>query len=79
MMSVGQVREWLKDVPDDADIGIDDGGLCLVTRLADSEGWEDVLELGGIPLPEEEELDRYEVEGIDPLEAEQHAVEAAME
>lgn len=61
-MSVLQVKEWLKRIPDDADIAVDDGGLVLVTRMSGEGGeWgRDVLELGGIPLPKDELSDELE-------------------
>lgn len=48
MMPKREVQEWLDSLPDDAEISIDDGGLCLVTDAESSS----YLEIGG--LPEEE-------------------------
>lgn len=47
MMSKSEVLDWVQALPDDAEIGIDDGGLTITTP--DGQGW---LEIGGIPLCE---------------------------
>jgi hypothetical protein len=44
MMSKHDVRTWLDTLPEDAEIGIDDGGLCL--QMGGSEVY---LEIGGLP------------------------------
>lgn len=51
MMDVKQIREWMATLPDDAEIGVDDGGLCL--RV---EGNDAYLEIGGMPQGDDEEL-----------------------
>lgn len=45
MMSKAKVLEWVNALPDDAEIGIDDGGLMIITP--DGADW---LEIGAIPL-----------------------------
>lgn len=60
MMKASEVKEWIKDIDDDADLAIDDGGLCLVVvgdkRGEGLEAYEfgDYLEIGGVPLDEED-------------------------
>src|SRR5262245_8971437 len=50
MMSKKTIVDWLRTVPDDADIAIDEGGLTLV--VVNDEGW---LEVGGMPDEDEDE------------------------
>ena len=45
MMSKAEVLEWVNALPDDAEIGVDEGGLCLTTP--DGKDW---CEVGGVPL-----------------------------
>jgi hypothetical protein len=49
MMSKQDVSAWLDTLPEDAEIGIDDGGLCL--QMHDSEAY---LEIGGLPEGDQE-------------------------
>ena len=49
MMSKKDVRAWLNTLPEDAEVGIDDGGLCLQMR-----GLEAYLEVGGLPEGDQE-------------------------
>ena len=44
MMTVKEVKEWLTTLPDDLQIGVDEGGL----RLEDEDA-NVCLEIGGIP------------------------------
>jgi hypothetical protein len=44
MMSKQDVRAWLDTLPEDAEVGIDDGGLCLQMH-----GSTAYLEIGGLP------------------------------
>jgi hypothetical protein len=50
MMNMKDVRDWLNTLPEDAVIGIDEGGLSLQML-----GGEEYLELGGLPEDENEE------------------------
>jgi hypothetical protein len=47
MMSKSEIREWLDTLPEDAEVGVDKGGLCLQAR-----GSEAYLEIGGLPKEE---------------------------
>lgn len=47
MMDAKQIREWVATLPDDAKIGVDDGGLCIQVL-----GSDEYLEIGGMPLAE---------------------------
>jgi hypothetical protein len=49
-MTKTEITEWLDTLPDDAEIGVDDGGLCLRV-VDDPEPW---LEIGGMPEGEED-------------------------
>jgi len=49
-ISVRELREWAKSLPDDADVAVDDGGLVLVEVAG--EAW---LEVGGEPEQQESE------------------------
>jgi hypothetical protein len=44
MLAVELIKEWINALPDDMGVGVDEGGLCLVT-----EDGQNVLEIGGIP------------------------------
>lgn len=44
-MKVSEVREWLEGLPKNAEVGVDDGGLCL--RVAGDE--KNYCEVGGLP------------------------------
>jgi len=44
MMTKTQLATWLDALPEDAEIGIDDGGLCLQVFSSD-----EYLEIGGLP------------------------------
>jgi hypothetical protein len=47
MMSNAEIKEWLGALPDDANIGVDEGGLTLQV-----EGSDAYLEVGGMPETE---------------------------
>ena len=49
-MNKTEVQGWLEQLPHNARIAIDDGGLCLVV-VGDET---DYCEVGGVPLPEQE-------------------------
>ncbi len=51
MMSKREILEWLNTLPDEAEIGIDEGGLCL-QMFAD----EAYIEIGGLPEDEGDEV-----------------------
>src|ERR1041385_2936146 len=57
MMPRDELLQWITGLPEDAEIGIDDGGWCLQTKTG-----EDYLEIGGLP----EELDDYEAANSTP-------------
>lgn len=49
-MTVGEVKEWLNSLDDDDLVGIDDGGLALVSV----NNPEDIfIEIGGVPEEED--------------------------
>lgn len=50
MMKVSELKKWLQSLPDDAVVGIDEGGLSLETE--DGENW---LEIGGLVEDDEDE------------------------
>ncbi len=52
MMSKKQLERWLKTLPKDSDIAIDDGGLQLIEIDTDGEETGDYLEIGGKPEDE---------------------------
>ncbi len=45
MISVMELRDWLATLPDEAMVGVDDGGLTLTTP-----GGAAYIEVGGIPF-----------------------------
>ena len=49
-ISIGELREWLDTLSDEASIAVDDGGLALV-----EVGGDTYLEVGGLPLDDETE------------------------
>lgn len=55
MMKAKELREFLDSLPDDANVAVDDGGLQIVE--IDDEGVEtgSYIEVGGIPLEDEDE------------------------
>lgn len=55
MMSANQLREWLNGIEDNADVAVDDGGLCIVELDEHGEQTGNYIELGGIPLPKDSE------------------------
>jgi hypothetical protein len=50
MMKASEVRDWLDDLPMDAHVGIDDGGLLLCYAEYPDTTY---LEIGGLPDPED--------------------------
>jgi DNA-directed RNA polymerase subunit RPC12/RpoP len=48
MTAAIQLMEWLESLPQGADVGVDEGGLCL-RAVVDSEVTDAYFELGGIP------------------------------
>ena len=44
MMTKQEISAWLETLPEGAEVGIDDGGLCLLVL-----GSEEYLEVGGLP------------------------------
>ena len=59
MMHVSEVLDWIRGLPADIWIGIDDGGLTLET--VDGESW---LEIGGLPEAEDVREDLELVEEL---------------
>lgn len=55
MMTKRELLDWIDTLPDDAEIGIDEGGLALQT-LATADGNASYLEIGGLPEQTEEEV-----------------------
>ncbi len=52
MMKKRELTDWLDTLPEEAQIGIDDGGLCLQVL-----GSDEYLEIGGLPEPKCEQCD----------------------
>lgn len=50
-MEVQEIQRWLSTLPPDSGVGVDDGGLCLVST-SDPDVY---CEVGGIPEPSPEE------------------------
>lgn len=50
MTSKAELQRWLNRLDDDAMIGVDEGGLTLVT----DDGSNSYIEIGGMPEGEEE-------------------------
>tara|TARA_B100000929_G_scaffold33562_5_gene24325 strand:- start:848 stop:1018 length:171 start_codon:yes stop_codon:yes gene_type:complete len=53
MMSKKEIERWLSTLPDDADVAIDEGGLCLVEVNDDGSEGDAYLEVGMTPAEEE--------------------------
>jgi len=49
MMSVAEIKEWLETLPNDSEVGVDGGGLCLRVVGLEDAAW---LEIGGLPKGE---------------------------
>jgi hypothetical protein len=47
MLSNAELKAWLATLPDEATIGVDEGGLTL--RVVDDDAY---LEVGGMPSPD---------------------------
>ena len=56
MMAVDEIKRWLDTLPPNDSVGVDEGGLQLVSHQ-DPDAW---LEIGGMPLPEDLEEDKKE-------------------
>jgi hypothetical protein len=54
--AVKDLIEWLKTLPEDAGVAVDDGGLTLVELDDDGEETGNYHEVGGIPLDEDEDV-----------------------
>ena len=46
MMSNAEIKDWLATLPEETNIGVDEGGLTLVVEESNA-----YLEIGGIPGP----------------------------
>jgi hypothetical protein len=57
MISIRELKDWLEQLNDEDGIAIDDGGLTLVVFTEGETTRPDgnYIEVGGIPLDEEEE------------------------
>lgn len=55
MISKNELEKWLKTLPEDAEIGIDDGGLILSTP----DGI--YIEMGGLPINPEDDAEMGEL------------------
>ena len=49
MMAKQEIVRWLNTLPEDAQIGVDEGGQCL-----EEHGGDAYLEIGGLPEDEED-------------------------
>lgn len=56
-MEAKEIKEWLATVADDKMIAIDEGGLTLMVK-----GERSYIEVGGIPLDEDQETNTDELE-----------------
>ena len=56
-MDVNELIRWLRTLPDNADVAIDEGGLTLV-----EVGGDAYMEVGGIPRDDDEDDDEDEDE-----------------
>ena len=54
MMSKSEIIEWLNALDGEPGVAVNDGGLTLV-EIVDGQETGNYLEVGGIPLPEEEQ------------------------
>lgn len=54
MMSKKEIERWLATLPDDANVAIDEGGLCLVEVNDDGSESDAYIEVG--LTPDEEKL-----------------------
>ena len=52
MMNVKEIKDWLSSLSDEAEVGVDEGGLCL--RVFGKED-DEYCEVGGLPEPEGDE------------------------
>lgn len=56
-MSVRDLKEWLDGLPSDAEVGVDEDGLCLrVVKPPEDDRFEEqaYCEVGGLPEDEED-------------------------
>lgn len=54
MISKKELQDWLKAIPDDGFLAIDDGGLIMVALDPEGNETKPYIEVGGIPLPDDE-------------------------
>jgi hypothetical protein len=54
MMTKEDIEEWLATLPARTMVGIDDGGLALEALDEDNAPYGPYLEVGGIPLDDED-------------------------
>jgi hypothetical protein len=62
MMSATEVLRWLNTLPNNSDVAIDEGGICLVEIDWEGNQTEAYLEIGGTPDDEttlEEDTDAF--------------------
>lgn len=55
MMDVTEVKLWLDTLSPDSSVAIDDGGLQLVEIDANGQQTESYVEIGGIPLDDDDD------------------------
>ena len=48
-ITVGELREFMDSLDDDAVVAIDEGGLCLVIVKGEPSDAYEYIEIGGIP------------------------------
>ncbi len=68
MVRLSELQKWLKTLPIDALVGVDEGGLTLITHV--QSGQEEpfpYLEIGGIPEDDLPDENSYVMEKDDPL------------
>jgi hypothetical protein len=56
MISVTELKTWMATLEDTSSVAIDDGGLTLVELNIFNEETGAYLEIGGLPLKEDEEI-----------------------
>ena len=58
MITVKELKQWVESLDPESDVAIDAGGLILTNlNSKTSDNNEAYLEVGGIPLPEDEETE----------------------
>ena len=58
-MKVQEIQKWLNSLPENAEVGVDEGGLTLKVTSDPTP----YLEVGGLPRLTQEKIDEYVKEG----------------